>query len=151
MNAIKMVWCGHFVLIAFVAMTLLACGSEDEEPGEIESEDPKVQIDPIRLDFSDQIAPGSEEQGQITFTNIGGETLEINDLSINPNGPPVYFPGDSFPTSTLLLEPLESHTFSVWYRPNDDQRHRSAINFRTNDPDPQSQSVIPLASDAYNP
>lgn len=143
------------MIFAFALSSMVvtaACGSDDDDLNdlEVENEEPTIEIDPIRYDFSASVAPGDEEEGVITFINVGAETLEISNVEFNSLGDDVFFPGQNFPSGTITLDSLETHEFSVWYRPHDEEEHSNTINFSSNDPDRLS-GIIPLASEAYSP
>lgn len=141
------------MVVLMAGLLAAGCGDEDDpEPAssmDFESDEPMLIVEPVPVDFPADVAPGDEEEKFITLTNMGAEILELSDIRISELTTNIYFfPGENFPSGELSLEGLESYEFSIIYRPQDMERHRSAINMESNDPDWVSPTIM-LRSDAY--
>ena len=122
----------------FIVVALVACGSDDDEQNEleVESDAPKITIEPGRLEFTPEIGPGDEEELFVTISNVGAEELRIWNVRISDLTTDVHFiAGENFPHAEVTLQTLETYRFSVIYRPGEMGRHVSAVNMESNDPE----------------
>ncbi len=156
-------WAVVMGLVVVFGLSVAGCGDEEdeeianlepeeeeEEQLEVESEEPMLHVDPVRLEFSASVGPGEEEEKTLIFTNIGDEDLHIWDVELNAFGSDAFSPGRNWPTGEFVLESLESHELTMWYRPQDGESHNGAISMMTNDPERMSPTSIPLSSEAHD-
>ncbi len=150
-NLVKGAVFGAFLLV--LSAMVVACGSDENGDNSdslrVEFDEPTIQIDPVRYDFSATVGPGDEEEATFVLSNIGAEELEITDLRLNPISADAFETGQNIPRPEITLESLETYSFSVWYRPDDGEDHSGAINLSSNDPE-RTSATIPLSAEEYS-
>ena len=107
-------------------------------PGPVADAD--IDVIPTIVNFGN-VPLGSASAQLVTVRNVGGAPLTITDLTVTPS-PPFALGGARGIGAVLVLQPGESHTLTVEFRPTVAGAASGALQITSNDPDEGVVTVL---------
>ena len=140
-----------FSIIALLSLVAVAqtAGSKTKEFREAQAggAPPSVTLNPLSIDFKDQVVKSASKPQRITLTNTGGKPLYINSVTINNDDRDDYsLSGDTCTGSTIA--PGKSCVIDVSFTPSATGSRRSTLTITDNAVD--SPQRVPLYGNGIN-